>query len=221
MPFYVYKDARDEWRWHLTDVNNRIIAHSAESYKSKSDSLAAMSLVRKLSQSERDEIGLRSEQPAEPAPESRRKLSVFLCHSSGDKTDVRLLYGTLYLFDTDPWLDEEDLLPGQDWEEAIKKAVRSSDVVLVCLSRESITKAGYVQKEIRLALDVSDEQPEGAIFLIPGRLEECDIPDRLRRWHWVNLFEEDGYDRLLSALRFRANQLGRIIPSDRRPLRSV
>ena len=140
--------------------------------------------------------------------EFTRRLKVFLCHASGDKPAVRELYHRLRGAGYDPWLDEEKLLPGQEWELEIRRAVRYSDVVVICLSRRAVTKAGYVQKEIRYALDVADEQPEGAIFLIPVRLEACEVPQRLRRWHWVNLFEEPGYDRLLRALQVRAEALG-------------
>jgi len=101
-------------------------------------------------------------------------------------------------------LDEEDLLPGQDWRQEIPKAVRAADVVIVCLSKRFIAKAGYGQKEIVLALDAADEKPEGTIFIIPVKLEECQIPERLSRWHWVNLFEERGYERLMLALKSRA-----------------
>src|ERR1700731_3380819 len=111
--------------------------------------------------------------------ESGRKLRVFLCHSSDDKVSVRPLYEQLVREGFDPWLDEKKLLPGQDWEREIKNAVRRSDAVVVCLSKSSITKEGYVQKEIRLGLDVADEKPEGTIFLIPLRLELCTVPDRL------------------------------------------
>jgi uncharacterized ubiquitin-like protein YukD len=140
--------------------------------------------------------------------EQPRRLRVFLCHSSGDKQEVRKLYQRLFADGFDPWLDEEKLLPGQDWELEITKSVRGSDVVLVCLSKGSITKSGYIHKEIRYALDVADEQREGTIFLIPLRLEECESPDRLRRWHWVNLFEEAGYERLKQSLNSRAGELG-------------
>jgi hypothetical protein len=68
-------------------------------------------------------------------------------------------------------------------------------------SKASINKEGYVQREIRYALDVADEKPEGAIFIIPLRLEECDVPSRLTRWQWVNLFEDGGYENLLRSLR--------------------
>lgn len=110
---------------------------------------------------------------------SAQNLRIFLCHSSGDKEAVRTLYKRLRSDGFDPWFDEEKLLPGQDWNQEIIRAVRSSDVVLICLSEKAINKAGYVQKEIKYALDVADEQPEGSIFLIPVRLEECGLPPRL------------------------------------------
>jgi DNA-binding winged helix-turn-helix (wHTH) protein len=137
-----------------------------------------------------------------------RRLRVFLCHSSKDKPIVRNLYSRLRNDGIDPWLDEENLLPGQDWQQVIPKAVRTNDVVVICLSNEAITKSGYVQKEIKYALDVADEQPEGTIFLIPLKLERCDMPERLSRWQWVNLFEDNGYERLMLALKIRAKELG-------------
>ena len=73
-------------------------------------------------------------------------------------------------------LDEYAILPGQNWHDEIEIAVRTSDVVLVCISKESLNKEGFVEKEIRYTLDVADEKPEGTIFLIPVRLEECDVP---------------------------------------------
>jgi formylglycine-generating enzyme required for sulfatase activity len=134
-------------------------------------------------------------------------LRIFLCHSSGDKPEVRNLYQRLSSDGFDPWLDEEKLLPGQEWEVEIPKAVKTSDVVIVCLSHKAITKAGYVQKEIKFALDKAEEQPEGTIFLIPLKLEECDVPERLQRWHWVSLFEEKGYELLMRSLRLRAETI--------------
>jgi len=139
--------------------------------------------------------------------ERKSPLRIFLCHSSGDKPEVRNLYKRLSSDGFDPWLDEEDLLPGQEWKVEIPKAVKTSDVVIVCLSHKAINKSGYVQREIKFALDKAEEQPEGTIFLIPLKLEECDVPERLQRWQWVNLFEEKGYERLMGSLRFRAETI--------------
>ena len=137
-----------------------------------------------------------------------RPLRVFVCHSSGDKEPIRQLYQRLRGIGVDPWLDEESLLPGQDWHEEITQAVRASDVVLVCISGRSRTKEGFVQREIKYALDVADEKPEGTIYLIPVRLEECEVPTRLGRWHRVDLFEERGFEKLIQSLKRRAETLG-------------
>lgn len=132
------------------------------------------------------------------------RLKVFLCHASADKPVVRELYHRLCKDGVDPWLDEKCLLPGKQWKEVIPKAVRDSDIVLVCLSKTSADKDGYVQKEIKFALDKADEKPEGSIYIIPLKLEECRVPDRLSDWQWVNYYDADGYDRLLSSFREHA-----------------
>jgi len=145
------------------------------------------------------------------ANEAKRSLKVFLCHASGDKPPVRELYKRLTAEGADAWLDKERLLPGQDWRLEIPKAVRDADVVVVCLSKRSITKEGYVQKEIKFALDIAEEKPEGTIFLIPARLEDCVVPDRLNRWQWVDLYEDNGFIMLLRSLKLRADAVGAIV----------
>jgi hypothetical protein len=144
--------------------------------------------------------------------QAQQPLQVFLCHAKEDKSEVRKLYQRLRADGIEPWLDEENLLPGQDWHREIQRAIQATDIVVVCLSQRSVSKVGYVQREMRFALDKADEQPEGTIFIIPTRLEECSVPDRLRYWHWVDLFIEGGYTRLIRALIQRATELGRTIP---------
>ena len=46
------------------------------------------------------------------------------------------------------------------------------------------------------------------------RLEQCDVPERLRRWQWVDLYEENGYQRLILALNTQAQRLGLLPFSD-------
>lgn len=136
-----------------------------------------------------------------------KPLKVFLCHSNEDKSAVRVLYQDLRKDGFDPWLDEEKLLPGQDWDLEIKKAERDADVILVCISNLSAQKEGYVQKEIKFALDIADEKPDGVNFIIPARLEPCNLPSKLSRWHWVDIFNPKGYPKLKEALRFREQTL--------------
>ncbi len=137
----------------------------------------------------------------------KRPLKVFLCHAHSDAPAVRALYNRLVKDGVDAWLDKKQLLPGQDWELEIRKAVREADVVIVCLSKQ-FNQAGFRQKEVRFALDVAMEQPEGEIFIIPARLEKCIVPDHFIRWQWVNLFEQDGYERLARSLKRRSDSIG-------------
>ena len=144
-------------------------------------------------------------------PTLTRDLRVFLCHSSSDKPSVEKYYNTLISDGIDAWLDKEKLIPGQDWQVEIQKAVRNSDVVIVFLSSSSVTKEGFVQKEIKIALDAADEKPEGTIFIIPAKLETCKVPERLAKFHWVDLFENGGYERLFKALQMRAQNLDIVV----------
>lgn len=145
---------------------------------------------------------------ATTAPRAPGPLRVFLCHVSDDKPAVRDLYAKLQAAGVKPWLDEEELVPGQKWKVEIPKAIRASDVILVCLSRRSVKKDGYIKREIEFALDIADKLAEDAIFIIPLRLEECDVPERLGGWHSADLYAPRGYEQLLRALRLRASALG-------------
>jgi formylglycine-generating enzyme required for sulfatase activity len=93
----------------------------------------------------------------------------------------------------------------------IEKAVEAADAIIVCLSKGSITKEGYVQKEIKTALDYSDHKPEGAVFIIPIRLEDCKPPNRLSKWQYEDYFgdkRERAIQRLLVSLKVRAESIG-------------
>ena len=144
-------------------------------------------------------------------PTVDHKLRVFLCHASQDKPIVRDLCQRLTDEGwIDPWLEEGKLLPGEDWRASIEEAVEVADLVIICLSNNSVNKEGFVQKELRYAREISLEKPEGSIFLIPVRFDECAIPRGLRFIQWTNYFGEDkekSYSSLLEIFRKRYLQV--------------
>jgi DNA-binding NarL/FixJ family response regulator len=145
-------------------------------------------------------------------PSTDRKLRVFLCHASQDKPIVRELYQRLNAEGwIDPWLDEEKLLPGQNWEMEIDKAVEATDSVIVCLSTNSINKEGYIQKEMRKVLDIFAQKPDGTIFVIPLRLDNCQPPARLQALQYVDYFPNEQktvtFQKILKSLDLRLNTL--------------
>jgi formylglycine-generating enzyme required for sulfatase activity len=126
---------------------------------------------------------------------------IFLCHASEDKALVREVYQQLKTLGFAPWLDEVDILPGQDWAQEISRAIQTADFILIFFSRNSVAKRGYVQREMKLALDAWQDVPEGTIHTIPVRINDCDVPESFRRYQWVNLFEPNGFDRIVRAIR--------------------
>jgi hypothetical protein len=85
---------------------------------------------------------------------------IFICYSWDDESKARELYRRLKADGFSPWMDKENLLPGQEWEVVITNTVENADAFIALLSNNSIDKRGVVQKEIRLALDVADKMPE-------------------------------------------------------------
>lgn len=144
---------------------------------------------------------------------TKRKLRVFLCHASQDKPAVRDLNLKLLAENwVDPWLDEDQLLPGQDWNLEIEKAVESSDVVLVFVSSVSVAKEGYVQKELRRVLNIALEKIDGAIFVIPIRLDECEMPRKLKDIQGLKYYppenRDSAFEKLKTSLKIRKDELG-------------
>lgn len=132
---------------------------------------------------------------------SGQQLDVFLIHAHSDRKTVHRLYDQLAKDGISIWLDAKNLQPGQDWQYEIRKAILKCNVVIVCLSRGFNEQHGYRHEELKLALGKAKWIPNDAIFIIPVRLEKCDMPESLRHLHRVDLFEKSGYRKLLRALR--------------------
>jgi len=54
-------------------------------------------------------------------PSSRGR--IFLAYAEEDRAEVRKLYSALQRAGFEPWMDQEKLLPGQNWPRAIDRAI--------------------------------------------------------------------------------------------------
>ncbi len=127
----------------------------------------------------------------------------FLSYAHEDAASAQRLNNDLVSAGALIWFDREALQPGERWIPAIRRGIRTSRYFLALLSSRSVSKKGFVQNEIREALDVLSEYPDDEIYLIPLRLDEC-IPthDRLLELQWVDLFPhwDAGIARLIRFL---------------------
>ena len=99
---------------------------------------------------------------------------IFISYAHEDQTIARRIYRDLKSEGHNAWIDCEDLLGGSNWKIEIQKVLRASKYALILLSKKSTTKRGYINKEIRAALDILEELPECDVFIIPCRLEKCE-----------------------------------------------
>jgi hypothetical protein len=125
---------------------------------------------------------------------------IFLSYAQDDEEKIEKLYQKLSDAGFKPWMDNKDILPGERRRSSIRKAIRHSDFFLACLTANSVNKRGEFQSEIRSALDIWQEKLDSDIYLIPVRLEDCQVPESLGDFQCVNPFKEDGWTRLLKAI---------------------
>ena len=86
----------------------------------------------------------------------------------------------------------------------MEKPLKNSRYFIALFSSTSVQKRGYIQKEFKFAVEVLEEFPEGEIFAIPARLDECEIPyERFRNIERVDLFPiwDEGVERLLRTFK--------------------
>ena len=87
-----------------------------------------------------------------------KKIKIFISYASEDVEFAEKIYLKLKSIPNfEPWFGEESLLPGEKWKIAIKNAIKETDFFLILLSKNSTTKQGFVQKELREALNILEE----------------------------------------------------------------
>jgi hypothetical protein len=126
---------------------------------------------------------------------------VFISYGRRDLDAARRLFNQLRVIENvEPWFDKESLLPGISWRPAIRKAIREANYFLALISSNSVSGKGFRNTELAQALEILTEFPPDQIFLIPARLDECQMPrDELTELNWIDLFPdwEPGIERLL------------------------
>ena len=131
-------------------------------------------------------------------------VKVFISYAHEDEEFARRFYHELKsINDIEPWLDKECLQPGMKWRPAIRKAIREADFFVALLSTRTGTRRGFVNTELNSALEIRKEFPEGHIYLIPVRLDDCNmLVDELTEIQYVDLFPDwsTGMEKVLRSI---------------------
>jgi hypothetical protein len=134
-------------------------------------------------------------------------MKIFLSYARMDEAKVRTLYEKLSDKGFNPWIDIENIFPGEDWEHSIINVIKESHFFLACISRNSVNKRGFIQLEINEALEIWKQKLNTDIYLIPVRLEDCNVPKELEKFQRVDLFARGGFKMLVNALKVGMERL--------------
>lgn len=140
----------------------------------------------------------------EEATKNLEKIQIFISYAKEDYEKALRLYNELCKQEgVNPWIDKKSILPGEKWKVAISNAIRQSRFFIALLSSNSVDKVGYGQKELKEGLEILDKYPESKIFIIPIRLDNCEVSDsRLKEIQYVDFFPNwsEGLAKLLETI---------------------
>jgi len=115
------------------------------------------------------------------------------------------------------WRDRADLGPGDMWKSKIKDAISGSSLAfLACFSENSVAKdKSYQNEEITLAVEEFRQRPPGRSWLIPVRLDNCEIPEwdlgggrTLRDINYIDLFGDDYAENMVKLIETAKQVMG-------------
>ncbi len=101
---------------------------------------------------------------------------VFFSHVNEDKERIMNIYTEFEKNGIDAWVDKEKLEGGDFFEEEIDVTLETTDFAAIFFSKNSVNKKSFMQTEIHKIIKVYQRQPHGTNFIIPIRLDKCDIP---------------------------------------------
>ena len=144
--------------------------------------------------------------------------SCFISYSHVDKSFARRLHDALQDQGIRCWLDDHEILPGDDIYRKVDQGLRLWDKVLLCASQNSLS-SGWVEREIDTAIErelrLREERDEQVLCIIPLNLDDhlfdwtgshaAALRKRLaadfRGWESDNNKFEEQFERVVKALR--------------------
>lgn len=119
--------------------------------------------------------------------------TIFISYSRKDSDFVTKFTKSLRDAGANLWLDKQ-IKPGGLWDDSIESALKTCQDVLLILSKNSVD-SNNVMDEISYALEENKR-------VIPIKIEDCDVPFRLRRIQHLDFYleEQRSMEILLKAL---------------------
>lgn len=139
------------------------------------------------------------------------EIKIFISHAEQNFDTALTIYHELKRAGLEPWMADEDILPGQKRGDARLNALQDSSYFLALISFDTITEKGFLKGRLKTDMDMLEENPPSeSIFIIPVRLDDCEISDEyLKKLKPADLFRsfEEGIGKLVEAIKRESKTL--------------
>lgn len=108
-------------------------------------------------------------------------MRLFISYAHTDKWQVKQLVDILSQAGHQPWFDNQ-LMPGQDWKQALADAIKNCEALVYAMTPESVTSE-WCTWEVKQA--VEQNKPIIPILVQP----KTQVPDYLQRYQYADFSE--------------------------------
>jgi WD40 repeat protein len=117
---------------------------------------------------------------------------LFISYSRKDRAFVERLSEALKASGQDTWVDLKDILPSEDWLNAIRSAIEGADAFVFTVSPDSVDPASVCVKEIDHA--VAHNKRIIPIVCRPVDTRAVRVSEAIGRLNWVSFIDADGFE---------------------------
>lgn len=122
----------------------------------------------------------------------RQQFDVFLSYQSDDRPWVAGLKSALESRGLRVWFDKDQILPGDQYVDALERAIPCCQAVAIVISRNALASS-WVRDEYQRALALSNSSHQ-TLRLIPILLEVTELPGFLANREYVDFTNMAGFD---------------------------
>jgi hypothetical protein len=186
----------------ITPDDRKALEIMAKVEQAKLDNIAAQGELENIMR-ERDKLQTRIDSIVDEI-RARDKLfeqpRVFLSYPKENSEAALKIYETLTDNGCAVWMDKKSLVPGQRWREVIENRIRDSQFLLLLCSKEGLARRGFFHAEQNLAWKMQAEIPSDQLYLIPVRINECQLPPHIAELHYLDWRTEEDTKKIMYAI---------------------
>lgn len=131
---------------------------------------------------------------------SQPPIKIFMSYAHDDLFRVKNIYNNLKNVGFNPWMDFENILPGQSWKTIIEEQLKQADIILIFFSINTDSKSSYFNKELNSVVDKMKMQPIGYNPVIPVRLDQINPPVELKTTQWIDYYNDHQINDLINSI---------------------